>query len=107
MTRPVRGASYSDWSGTLMVQHSTAPVRREKWWRTVDQHDARFDILLQKRRDKVAAERFFKPLLRASDVEEHRKIATDQPHSYPARKAAVPGLANAKHVFVKAAARVG
>jgi putative transposase len=90
-----------------MVQHSTAPVRRKKWWRTVDQHDARLDIPLQKRRDKVAAERFFESLLPASDVEEPRKIATDQPHSYPARKAAVPELANAKHMFVKAAARVG
>ena len=90
-----------------MVQHSTAPVRREKWWRTVDQHDARLDILLQKRRDKVAAERFFKRLLRASGVEKPRKIATDQPHCYPAGKAEIPKLANAKHVFVKAAARVG
>jgi putative transposase len=29
-------------------------------WRAVDQHDAELDILLQKRRDKAAAKRFFK-----------------------------------------------
>jgi transposase-like protein len=35
-----------------------------------------------------------------------RKIITDQLRSYPAAKADVPELANVKHVFVKAAARV-
>jgi putative transposase len=29
-------------------------------WRAVDQHDGELDILLQKRRDKAAAKRFFK-----------------------------------------------
>lgn len=105
VTRPVRGTTCFDRSGTPMVRHSTAPVRMEKWWRTVDQHDARLNILLQKRRDNVAAERFFKRLC-ASDVEEPRKIAPDQPHSNPAGKAEIPKLANAKHVFVKAAARL-
>jgi putative transposase len=35
-----------------------------------------------------------------------KKIATDQLRSYPAAKAEIPALANAKHVFVKAAARL-
>ncbi len=35
-----------------------------------------------------------------------RKIVTDQLHSYPAAKAEVPELADVKHVFVKASARV-
>jgi putative transposase len=35
-----------------------------------------------------------------------RKIVTDQLRSYPAAKADIPELAHAKHVFVKAAARV-
>ncbi|MEX3894405.1 transposase [Paraburkholderia sp. BR10954] len=35
-----------------------------------------------------------------------RKVVTDQLRSYPAAKAEVPQLANVKHVFVKASARV-
>jgi len=35
-----------------------------------------------------------------------RKIVTDPLRSYPAAKADIPALANVKHVFVKAAARV-
>jgi putative transposase len=35
-----------------------------------------------------------------------RKIVTDQLRSYPAAKADIPELANVKHVFVKATARV-
>jgi putative transposase len=46
-------------------------------WRAVDQHGAELDILLQKRRDKAAAERFFKRVL-ASCPEVPRKIVTDQ-----------------------------
>ena len=65
---------------------------------------AELDILLQKRRDKAAAKRFFKRVLRSSPVP--RKIVTDQLHSYPAAKAEIPELANVKHVFVKAAARL-
>jgi putative transposase len=35
-----------------------------------------------------------------------RKIVTDQLRSYPAAKSRIPELANVRHVFVKAAARV-
>ncbi|MGF6415759.1 transposase-like protein [Paraburkholderia sp. MM5477-R1] len=35
-----------------------------------------------------------------------KKIVTDQLRSYPAAKTEIPELANVKHVFVKAAARV-
>src|ERR1700692_1233814 len=73
-------------------------------WRAVDEHGAELDILLQKRRDKAAAKRFFKRVLRLSPVP--RKIVTDQLRSYPAAKAEIPELANVKHVFVKAAARL-
>jgi putative transposase len=65
---------------------------------------AELDILVQKRRDKAAAKRFFKRVLRSSPVP--RKIVTDQLRSYPAAKAEIPQLANVKHVFVKAAARL-
>ncbi|MGF6301470.1 transposase-like protein [Paraburkholderia sp. WC7.3d] len=74
-------------------------------WRAVDQHGIELDILLQKRRDKSAAKRFFKRVL-TSCGEVPRKIVTDQLRSYPAAKAEIPELANVRHVFVKASARV-
>jgi putative transposase len=74
-------------------------------WRAVDQHGAELDILLQKRRDKAAAKRFFKRVL-ASCPKVPGKIVTDQLRSYPAAKAEIAELANVKHVFVKASARV-
>jgi putative transposase len=52
-------------------------------WRAVDQHGTELDILLQKRRDKAAAKRFFRRVL-ASCSEAPRKIVTDQLRSYPA-----------------------
>ncbi|MBB5455488.1 transposase-like protein [Paraburkholderia sp. Kb1A] len=61
-------------------------------------------MLVQKRRDKTAAKRFFRRVLRSNPVP--RKIVTDQLRSYPAAKADIPELAHVKHVFVKAAARV-
>ena len=73
-------------------------------WRAVDEHGVELDILLQKRRDKSAAKRFFKRVLRSNPVP--RKIVTDQLRSYPAAKADIPERVNVKHVFVKAAARV-
>jgi putative transposase len=69
------------------------------------QHGAELDILLQKRRDKGAAKRFFRRLL-AGCPEVPKKIVTDQLRSYPAAKAEIPELANVRHVFVKASARV-
>ncbi|KAG8148724.1 IS6 family transposase [Burkholderia catarinensis] len=82
-------------------------LRGEPWllWRAVDQHGVELDILLQKRRDKTAAKRFFKRVL-ASCAEAPRKIVTDQLRSYRAAKAEIAELANVKHVFVKASARV-
>jgi len=74
-------------------------------WRAVDQHRAELDILLQKRRDKAAAKRFFTRVL-ASCREIPRKIVTDQLRSYPAAKAEIPELTHVMHVFVKASARV-
>ncbi len=73
-------------------------------WRAVDEHGIELDILLQQRRDKTAAKRFSKRVLRSNPVP--RKIVTDQLRSYPAARADIPELTNVKHVFVKAAARV-
>ena len=74
-------------------------------WRAVDQHGAELEILLQKRRDKAAAKRFFKCVLAACPEAPH-KIVTDQLLSYPAAKAEITELASVRHVFVKACARV-
>ncbi|MEA3112815.1 MAG: putative transposase, partial [Caballeronia sp.] len=60
-------------------------------WRAVDQHGTEFDILLQKRRDKAAAKRFFRRVL-ASCPEVPRKIVRDQRRSYPAAKAEIPSV---------------
>jgi putative transposase len=65
---------------------------------------AELDILLQKRRDKAAAKRFFKRVLRSSPVP--RKIVTDQLRGYPGARAENPELVSVKHVFVKAATRL-
>ena len=73
-------------------------------WRAVDEHGAELDVLVQKRRGKAAAKRFFRRVLRSNPVP--RKIVTDRLRSYPAAKADIPELAQVKHVFVKAAARV-
>jgi putative transposase len=74
-------------------------------WRAVDQHGAELDVLVQKRRDKTAAKRFFKRVL-AACPQAPSSIVTDQLRSYPAAKAEIPELANVRHVFVKASARV-
>jgi putative transposase len=73
-------------------------------WRAVDEHGVELDVLVQKRRDKAAAKRFLRRVLRSNPVP--RKIITDQLRSYPAAKADIPELAHVKHVFVKAAACV-
>jgi putative transposase len=82
-------------------------LRGEPWllWRAIDEHGIELDILLQKGRDKSAAKRFFKRVLAASPAAP-KKIVTDQLRSYPAAKSEIPELANVKHVFVKACARV-
>src|SRR5258706_7042668 len=67
-------------------------------WRAVDEHGVELDILLQKRRDKAAAKRFFKRVMHSCPTP--RKIVTNQLRSYPAAKAEIPELASVKHVFV-------
>nr|WP_246217076.1 IS6 family transposase [Paraburkholderia panacisoli] len=73
-------------------------------WRAFDKHDAELDILLQKRRDKAAAKRFFKSVMRLCPTP--GKIVTDLLRSHRAAKAEIPELASVKHVFVEAAARL-
>jgi putative transposase len=73
-------------------------------WSAVDGHGAEPAVLVQKRRDKVAAKRFSRRVLRSIPVP--RRIVTDQLRRYPSAKAGIPGFADVKRVFVKAAARV-
>ena len=100
--KAVRGTLGSIWHlNELMLK-----LRGEPYvlWRAVDEDGTELDVLLQKRRNKAAAKRFLKRVLRSSPVPE--KIVMDQLRSYPAAKAEVPELAGVKHVFVKAHARV-
>ncbi len=58
-------------------------------WRAVDQDGDVVDVFLQRRRDRRAAKRFFKRLLRARDSEP-RRIVTDKLRSY--------GVAHREHI---------
>ncbi|TCK94566.1 putative transposase [Paraburkholderia sp. BL9I2N2] len=102
----VRTASRKPGS-TWHLDEMFVTLRGEPWllWRAVDEHGIELDILLQKCRDNAAAKRFFKRVLAACPAAP-KKIVTDQLRSYPAAKTEIPELANVKHVFVKACARV-
>jgi putative transposase len=102
LAKAARGKSGSTWHLDEMFVN----LRGEPYvlWRAVGEHGTELDVLLQKRRDKAAAKRFFIRVLRSVPVP--RKIVTDQLRSYPAAKAEIPELACVKHVFIKAAARV-
>jgi hypothetical protein len=52
-------------------------------WPVVDQNGAVADILVQAKRDRAAAERFFRHLLHSSDTVPHT-VVTDRPRSYSA-----------------------
>jgi putative transposase len=58
---------------------------RHYLWRAVDQNGAVIDILVQPKRDRFAAERFFRKLLRRAG-REPRVIVTDKLRSYGAAK---------------------
>jgi putative transposase len=61
-------------------------------WRAVDQDGDEFDILVQKRKDKHAAKRFFKKLLKGQQAAPI-KIVTDKLRSYSAaKKELIPGV---------------
>jgi putative transposase len=61
---------------------------RRYLWRAVDQDGDVLDILVQKRKDKKAAERFFKKLMKGQG-NSAREIVTDKLPSYGAAKKAV------------------
>jgi putative transposase len=55
-------------------------------WRAVDQNGVVIDILVQPKRDRFAAMRFFRKLLRATGHRRPRVIVTDKLRSYAAAK---------------------
>ena len=69
-------------------------------WRAVDQNGVVLDILVQPRRNRFAAIRFFRKLLRAT-VRRPRVIITDKLRSYAAAKRIVlPGVAHRQHRYL-------
>ena len=69
-------------------------------WRAVDQEGQVLDILVQPKRDKVAAERFFKKVLRGT-AQAPRQVVTDRLASYTQPCAEI--LPNTVHVRNKGA----
>ena len=69
-------------------------------WRAVDQNGVVLDILVQPRRNRFAAIRFFRKLLRAT-ARRPRVIITDKLRSYGAAKRIVlPGVAHRQHRYL-------
>lgn len=71
---------------------------RKYWlWRAVDQHGAVLDILIQSRRDKKAAKRLMKKLLKKQHCSP-RVLITDKLKSYgAAKKEIMPGVEHRQH----------
>ena len=69
-------------------------------WRAVDQNGVVLDILVQPKRDRFAAIRFLRKLLRAAG-HRPRVIVTDKLRSYGAAKRVVmPGVAHRQHRYL-------
>jgi putative transposase len=69
-------------------------------WRAVDQNGVVLDILVQPKRDRFAAIRFFRKLLRPTG-RPPRVIITDKLRSYGAAKRVVmPGVAHRQHRYL-------
>jgi len=74
--------------------------RRHYLWRAVDQDGDVLDILVQSRRDKKAAKRFFRKLLKGLRYVP-RVIITDKLKSYSAAQAEVlPGVNHLQHKYL-------
>ena len=79
---------------------------KQHWlWRAVDEHGATLEVLLQKRRDTDAAERFFRTLLGHSGGEPPERITTDKLGSYAAAKQRISELDNVEYLQVRSALR--
>ncbi len=87
MIKKRRGSLGDTW---YMDEVYIVTVRGERryLWRAVDQDGDVLDILVQKRKDKRAAERFFKKLMKGQG-RSAREIVTDKLPSYGAARKAV------------------
>ena len=76
--------------GTWYLDEVFVNIRgqRQYLWRAVDQDGAVIDILVQPRRDRRAAERFFRRLLKGQGYEP-RRLVTDKLRSYSAAHRAI------------------
>src|SRR5688572_2100599 len=73
---------------------------RHYLWRAVNQNGVATDILVQTKRDRFAAMRFFRELLHAGDRRRPRVIVTVKLRSYAAAKRVVmPGVAHRQHRY--------
>src|SRR5919107_5431971 len=78
----------------------TIQGQRHYLWRAVDQDDNVLDILVQRRRDKKAAKKFFRKLLKGLQYVP-RVIITDKLKSYGAAKREIlPGVEHRQHRYL-------
>ena len=78
------------------------PIKGERhyWWRAVDQDGNVLDILGQRRRNKRAAKKFFRKLLKGL-IYVPRVLVTDKLKSYGAAKREVlPGVEHRQHRYL-------
>src|SRR5262244_34623 len=74
--------------------------KRHYLWRAVDQEGNVLDILVQRRRDKMAAKKFFRKLLKGLQYVP-RVIITDKLKSYGAAKREIlPGVEHRQHCYL-------
>jgi len=77
----------------------TIQGERHYLWRAVDQDGDTIDILVQRRRNKKAAERFFRRLLKGQG-REPRSVVTDKLKSYDAaHRTIMPTVEHINHVY--------
>ena len=75
--------------------------KRHYLWRAVDQDGHILDILVQRRRDKPAAKKFFRKLLKGATYVP-RVIITDKLKSYgTAKREILPGVEHRQHRYLK------
>ena len=87
-------------SGTLDEVFITINKERHYLWRAVDQDGNVLDILVQSRRNKQAAKKFFRKLLKGCQYVP-RVIITDKLKSYGAAKREIlPGVEHRQHRYL-------
>jgi len=72
--------------------------RQQYLWRAVDQDGDVIDILVQPRRDRRAAERFFRKLFKGQD-REPRCLITDKLHTYSAPQHCLPSVVHSTQQY--------